>query len=129
MYYLKCDNGCIGVDKSNKPTLYRTHHYAKPFKNEEKAKGFLKNINNKFMRSPHVIFVEIPSEVKDFDFLYKTIKDDPNMGLGNTVCKNPVAFCHHKQVWLTQQDIKKCLSKPDLYGYGTITCKQLKIIK
>lgn len=52
---------------------------------------------------------------------YKTKQDHPKMGLNNKICKNPVAYCKSKQVYLSESDIynKKCRRKStvDLIGF------------
>jgi hypothetical protein len=44
---------------------------------------------------------------------YKTMKDDPSMGLNNKRCSNPQAVCLLKEVNLSYSDIRKkrCLTK------------------
>lgn len=58
---------------------------------------------------------------------YKTIDDDPNMGLNNEICQSPVAFCKSKRVWLSEKDViaKKCRKKltTDMISYEK--CKVL----
>lgn len=62
---------------------------------------------------------------------YKTIKDDPHMGLDNKPCTEPVAFCRSKQVYLSLADLqrKSCKVKPTLDMIGTEVCNRLEMLE
>ena len=62
---------------------------------------------------------------------YKTIDDNPKMGLSNSVCKKPVAYCISKRVYLSKEDVKKkkCLNKPTVDMIGEFKCNWLKILE
>lgn len=59
---------------------------------------------------------------------YKNISDHPTMGMNNCICKNPVAFCRSKRVYLNEEDIKrkKCCSRLTIDLIGTAKCNWLE---
>lgn len=61
---------------------------------------------------------------------YKTVDDHPRMGLNNTLCIWPVAFCHLHRVYLSKEDIvkKQCLYKPTIDMIGKEKCKRIEYI-
>ena len=59
---------------------------------------------------------------------FKTIDDDPDMGLGNKKCLQKDYYCGSHRVYLSEEDvkIKKCLCKPDVNMIGYHVCPNLK---
>lgn len=62
---------------------------------------------------------------------YKTIADNPRMGLNNKLCKDPVAYCESKHVFLSATDVefKKCKCKPTVDPIGVVRCNWLHILE
>ena len=52
---------------------------------------------------------------------------NPNMGLNNKPCKNPVYWCRLHQVYLSESDAEKqhCKNKQDFDMRGTHKCTNL----
>lgn len=59
---------------------------------------------------------------------FKTIDDDPDMGLGNKKCLQKDYYCGSHRVYLSEEDVKrkKCLCKPDVDMIGFHICPNLK---
>lgn len=62
---------------------------------------------------------------------YLTVQDHPQMGLNNTVCENPVAYCISKRVYLSVDDVtaKKCTNKPTVDLIGAFRCNWLRTLE
>ncbi len=62
---------------------------------------------------------------------YKTVADDPRMGLNNELCTNPVAYCQSKHVFLSATDVdrKKCTCKPTVDLIGVVRCNWLHTLE
>lgn len=62
---------------------------------------------------------------------YKTVADDPQMGLDNEVCKDPIAYCQSKHVFLSAADIerKKCKCKPTVDLIDVVRCSWLCMLE
>lgn len=62
---------------------------------------------------------------------YLTVQDHPAMGLDNTVCANPVAYCISKRVYLSTDDVakKKCTQKPTIDLIGAFRCNWLQMLE
>lgn len=63
-------------------------------------------------------------------FKYKISSEHVTMGLDNKVCDNPVYYCALKQVYLTNDDVrrKRCLNLPTFDLLGTTRCTSLRDI-
>lgn len=61
---------------------------------------------------------------------YKTIDDNPKMGLNNKLCEKPYAFCEIKRVWLSEEDVevKKCFHRPTIDFIAEEKCRRLKLL-
>jgi hypothetical protein len=133
-------------------TITTTLNKAIKFKSEQDAIKFSKRITSRFVKNLKVIYDESlvdvvvesknPGKPKDKRaflrklktqrkkikerFGFKTVYDHPKMGLYNSICENPVAFCRLKRVWLSYANIDKCVNRVDTYGFSKGVCPYYK---
>ena len=58
---------------------------------------------------------------------YKTIEDNPAMGLNNKICQNRVYFCNYHKVYMSQEDVDKegCQRRQTFDMMSTYKCSYL----